>query len=708
MLSAGNLGAMDVAARAAELRKEVEYHSHRYYVMDSPEISDTEYDRLFRELQDLEREHPELATEDSPTQRVGGAPVAGFQTHRHLVPMLSLDNSFGEDELRAFDDRIRKLLETDDAVEYQAELKFDGASMSLTYVDGLLVKGTTRGDGTTGEEVTPNIKTARGLPIRMLEPLEGLIEVRGEVVMFKDTFEALNQQRIARGEQAFANPRNAAAGGLRQLDSKLTAQRKLAFFAYGLGAVELKEKARVDASLEKPGAEEAETTDVAARRGIQRRLANTQSATLERLTALGFATRKETKVVRGIEEVLEYVRWAHEVRPTLPFGIDGVVIKVNSLDQQDQIGFTSRGPRWAIAYKYPAEQAFTKLLGVLVQVGRTGAITPVADLEPVYVGGVTVTRATLHNYEELHRKDVRIGDYVIVQRAGDVIPEVVGPDLNRREGELPVPEAPTHCPECGTELKKTEGEVAIRCPNRACPAQVAAKIRHFVSRGAMDIEGLGEKLIDRFLELGYLTDLPSVYRLHEKREQLVELDRLGEQSINNLLTGIEESKTRPLDRFLFGLGIRYVGDRSARDLAKEFRTLDRFLAATFEELEAVHDFGKRTASEVDEWLREDENKRMVQALRDLGVSPVEPEGPTSDQFAGQTFVFTGKLEQFAREDAEELVIKMGGKAGSSVSKNTTYVVAGPGAGSKLAKAESLGVAVLTEQEFLDLLPEGSL
>ncbi len=671
---------MDPAARAAELRQALEYHNYRYYVLDSPEISDSEWDRMFRELQEIEEAHPELKTIDSPTQRIGAPPIAGFESHRHLQPMLSLDNAFGHDELRDFDRRVKRGLETEEEVEYFAELKFDGASISLTYVDGILAIATTRGDGTTGENVTQNAKTIRGIPLRLQEPLPGRMEVRGEVIMLKDVFAELNRAKAEKGEQLFANPRNAAAGGLRQLDSRLTALRKLSFFSYGTGAVEI-------------GA---------------RRLADTQSGILARLRELGFAARTEPRVVKGVDALVEFIEQVQAMRGGLPFAIDGVVIKVNSLDQQEQLGFTSRGPRWATAYKFAAEQAFTKLNSVFAQVGRTGAVTPVADLEAVFVGGVTVTRATLHNYQELRRKDVRPGDIVIVQRAGDVIPEVVGPVLDKRTEGLPIPETPTECPECQTPLVEKTGEVILRCPNKHCPAQISAKIRHFVHRGAMDIEGLGEKLIDRFLELGLLFDLPSIYKLKNHREQLVDLEKLGNQSIDNLLAAIEVSKTRPLDRFLFGLGIRFVGDRGAKDLAKEFRSLERFRRATQEELMAIADVGPRTATEVEEWLQDPANQGLIDDLLDCGVAPVEPEGPKSDLFAGQTFVFTGKLEKFSRDAAEELVMQMGGKAAGSVSKQTNYVVAGPGAGSKLAKAEQLGVAVLTEDEFLEMLPEGAL
>lgn len=672
---------MDLASRAEELRRLIEHHNYQYHVLDAPEISDSEFDKLFRELQTIEQEHPELLTSDSPTLSVGGPPVASLHPYRHAFPMLSLDNAFGAEELRAFDERVRRGLEKSDDIEYFAELKFDGASISLTFVDGRLEVAATRGDGSTGEDVTHNARTVRGIPSKLREPLQGRIEVRGEVVMFRSVFEEINRGKAERGEQLFANPRNAAAGGLRQLDSRLTAARKLNFFVYGAGIVEL---------------------------ASGRRLAESQSATIARLNDLGFPSRREAKVISGIDKLVDYVEGIRVVRPELPFGIDGVVVKVNNLDEQALLGSTARGPRWAIACKFPAEQAFTKLNRIFAQVGRTGKITPVADLEPVVVGGVTVSRATLHNYEDLARKDVREGDTVIVQRAGDVIPEVVGPVLEKRTGDTEKPVEPTACPECDSPLSRKEGEVALRCTNRSCPAQIAAKLRHFVGRKMMDIDGLGEKLIDRLLEVGYLTDLPSIYRLYERRADLVGLERLGELSIDNVLSAIEESKTRTLARFLFALGIPSVGEKGGQDLSRELRTLDAVRHAAYDTLMQIPNIGPGTAREVQEWFEDPENALMVDAMLALGVAPVEGEAPVSDLFEGQTLVFTGKLERFTREDAESFVAKMGGKSAGSVSKNTTFVVAGPGAGSKLQKAESLGVHVLTEEEFLKMLPEGSL
>lgn len=664
-----------LAQEAERLRDEIRQHDHRYYVLDAPTIGDREYDLLFRRLVELEEQHPQLRTPDSPTQRVGVTPVGEFAKHAHLAPMLSLDNAFGEDELRAFDERVRRFLETSDPIAYFVELKFDGASISLTYVDGVLVRGTTRGDGTVGEDVTPNVRTVRGVPLRTIAPIVGTIEVRGEVVMLREVFAQLNEARSARGEQVFVNPRNAAAGGLRQLDSRLTAERKLNFFAYGLGYGQIGDAA-------------------------------SQSATLRALKDHGFAVRHEARVCRGIEAVVARVAEIGAMRADLPFGIDGVVVKVDDVGLQRQLGSTARGPRWAVAYKFPAEQAFTRLNGVLWQVGRTGTVTPVAELEPVFVGGAQVSRATLHNGPEMARKDVRIGDTVIVQRAGDVIPEVLGPVYERRPEDAQVPLEPTSCPECETALLRREGEVALRCPNKHCPAQISAKLRHFASRNAMDIDGLGEKLIDRFLELGHLTDLPSVFRLHTRREALVELDRMGEQSVRNLLDAIETAKTRTLDRFVYGLGIRLVGERTAADLAAEFGSLEALMAAGFDRLKEVPEVGPKVASEIEQFFEDEGNRAMIRELLELGVCPVGAGAPKGDRLAGMTFVFTGKLERWAREEAEAYVRGHGAKAAGSVSKATSIVVAGPGAGSKLDKAAQLGIETISEDEFFTRYVEG--
>lgn len=669
---------MDMAERAAQLRAEIERHNRLYYQNEAPEISDSEFDQLFRELVEIEESHPELRTTDSPTQRVGAPPVEGLDQAKHGMPMLSLDNAFGESELLAFDERIKRFLglPLDDPIEYQVEMKYDGLSLSLTYENGELVQAVTRGDGTTGEIVTHNAKTIDDIPLQLSIEISGRVEIRGEVVMLKHVFESVNKKRIERGDQAFVNPRNAASGGMRQLDSRLTRERRLSFFAYGFGAVE--------SGFAMPGR---------------------QSEQLEFIKKSGFNRASETWVCRNIAEVVAVTEQVLSQRATLDFGIDGVVVKVNEVARQRELGNTARGPRWATAYKFPSEQAFTILNNVGCQVGRTGVVTPVAELEPVFVGGVTISRATLHNYEEVKKKDVRPGDTVIVQRAGDVIPEVVGPVLEKRPGSAQPVEPPTHCPVCQTELVQPEGFVAWRCPNKkGCEAQIATQLIHFASRNAMDIDGLGEKQILRYLELGWLTDLPSVYRLREYQDDLMNLDRMGEQSTRNLLAAIEESKTRPLDKLIFGLGIRFVGERTARDMAREFGSLAAFRTAHFDQLVEIPDVGPTTAGEIEAWMEDPANQEMLDELITLGVEPVESAAPVSDVFAGKTFVFTGKLEKFAREKAEEIVGMMGGKSAGSVSKKTDFVVAGPGAGSKLAKAEQFGVPVLTEDDFLAMLP----
>ena len=671
---------MTTAERAAWLRKEIERHNQLYFEQEKPEISDSEFDALMRELIEIEAQNPDLKTPDSPTQRVGYASTEDFEQYRHGVPMLSLDNAFEFEELQAFDTRIRKLLGTDDEIEYHVELKYDGLSLSLTYEDGFLVRATTRGDGTVGEVVTANARTIRDIPLKLTSPLPGLVEIRGEVLMLKEVFQRLNRQRLEAGDQAFVNPRNAASGGMRQKDSTLTAARELSFIAYGLGASE-----------------------------GQAREIPSQSELVTWLRKLGFSRSPQTWLCRGIQEVSEVADEIQRIRPELPFGIDGCVIKVNSIAQQEELGMTARGPRWATAYKFPSEEAFTQLHSITWQVGRTGVVTPVAELEPVFVGGATVSRATLHNHTELLRKDVRPGDTVIVRRAGDVIPEVVGPILEKRPDSSAPVESPRVCPACGTELIQEEGFVAFRCPNkRGCPDQILTKVIHFASRKAMDIDGLGEKQIARYMELGWITDVPDIYELHKRREELVALDRMGEQSTQNLLDSIEASKKRPLDRLIFALGIPVVGERTARDLAREYRTLEALKSASLESLEAIPDIGNKTAEMIRAWFEDETNLELLNRLLLTGVAPIEGSAPKSDLLAGKIFVFTGKLEKFSRESAEVVVGELGGKAAGSVSKNTSFVVAGPGAGSKLAKAEQLGVPVLTEDEFLAMIPEGSV
>lgn len=662
--------------RVEELREKIRYHDYRYHVLDSPEISDTEYDLLMKELRDLEAAHPELVDPSSPTQTIGSAPLEKFESYTHREPMLSLDNSFSEDDLLAFDARVRRGIGEEGEVAYWCEPKLDGLSLSITYVDGRLERAATRGDGLTGEDVTQNAKVVKGIPLVLREKFAGSIEVRGEVLMFKATFESLNAKRLEAGLQIFANPRNAAAGGMRQLDSRLVAERGLSFMGFGFGYVE------------QSGA-----------------LPGTQTERVELLKMLGIPVPPLGQRCASIQEAIEFTHRVQEDRANMPYGIDGAVLKVDRVDWQQDLGFTSKGPRWAIAHKFAAEQAFTLLKDVLWQVGRTGTVTPVADLEPVFVGGVTVSRATLHNIEEMARKGVLVGDTVIVQRAGDVIPEVVGPLLEKRPKDAkPVP-IPTHCPECGTELVREAGAVALKCPNkRGCPAQLLQHLAHMASRKALDIDGLGDKQLLRFMELGWITDLADVFKLHDHREEMLELEGFGETSVEKLLDAIEAAKTPALDRLLYALGIPNVGDRTALDLARHFGTLEKFLEAEYEELDDIPDIGPITAAQIAEWIQDPNNIALIARLTEYGLKPTELEQAKGGSFSGKVFVFTGKLEQLTREEAERIVQSMGGKASGSVSAKTDYLVAGPGAGSKLEKARSVGVKeILSEQEFLELI-----
>ncbi len=671
---------MDPAERMRWLESEIERHNRLYYLQDSPEISDTEFDMLFRELVDLESKNPKLKSENSPTSRVGSTPIEKFESRTHKIPMLSLDNVFGEEELRSFDERAKRFLEQNEDLEYLAELKFDGLSLSISYTNGELVAAATRGDGQTGENVTPNAKTVRGIPLQLSQSISGEIEIRGEVLMLNETFNELNRARSLAGEQVFVNPRNAASGGMRQLDSRLTAERKLNFYAYGIG------------------------TGI----GFLERVQN-QSELLDRLEGLGFVTSPLRKICRGIDELMSFVLEIERTRNMLPFGIDGVVIKVNSLALQSQLGNTSRGPRWAAAYKFAAEQAFTVLNDVVFQVGRTGVVTPVAELEPVFVGGVTISRATLHNMQEVARKDVQIGDTVIVQRAGDVIPEVVGPVLEKRSLHCRPVLVPESCPSCGTKLVPSESNISLRCPNsKKCPSQTIAKIRHFVGRNAMDIEGLGDKLVTQLCNEDLLPDVPSIYGLSNQKEKLLSLEKLGELSVQNLLNAIEASKNRPLEKLIFALGIRQVGERTARDLALKYESLESFREATYDDLVSIPEIGPITASEISEWLQDEDTREVLNALVAAGIRPQEPHRPKGALFSGQTIVFTGKLEKFSRDAAEAFVQEQGGKAAGSVSSATSMVVAGPGAGSKLEKALKLGIKILDEAEFLAMIPGGSI
>ncbi|AXS80079.1 NAD-dependent DNA ligase LigA [Dechloromonas sp. HYN0024] len=671
------------AARAAWLRAELERHNHAYYDLDAPTIPDAEYDQLFRELQGLEADHPDLLTVDSPTQRVGGVPLKEFPPRQHGVPMLSLNNAFATEEVEAFDKRVRDGLETIAEIDYAVEPKFDGLAISLTYENGVFTCGATRGDGVTGEEVTPNLRTLRGIPLRLKGAgWPALIEVRGEVLMFKADFAQLNARQRERGDKEFANPRNAAAGSLRQLDSKITAGRPLSFFAYGVGA------------------------------GADSLAVRTHGEMMNLLATWGFPVAEERRVVAGARGLLGYFVDIGVKRPALPYDIDGVVYKVNRLDWQARLGFVSRAPRFAIAHKFPAEEALTEVLGIDVQVGRTGAITPVARLKPVFVGGVTVTNATLHNEDEVRRKDVRVGDTVIVRRAGDVIPEVVAIVADKRptrdlfggEPLHPAFELPKVCPECGSAVARGEDEAIARCTGGLyCPAQRKQALWHFAARRAMDIEGLGDKLVDQLVDAGLVHTPADLYGLTV--DTLAGLDRMGEKSAQNLVVAIASSRQTTLGRFIFGLGIRNVGEATARDLAKHFGGLDALLAADAASLQTVPDVGPVVAASIAAFFGEAHNREVIDGLRRAGVCWPEGEPATAGPqlLAGQTLVLTGTLPTLKRDDAKAMIEAAGGKVAGSVSKKTNYVVAGEEAGSKLEKAIELGITVIDEAELLKLL-----
>jgi DNA ligase (NAD+) len=674
---------MSIAERARELRAELEKHNHQYYVLDAPLIPDAEYDRLFRELQAIEAEHPELASADSPTQRVGGKALEMFTAVRHAVPMLSIrtETDIEASGAFAFDARVRrelKLAESDPPVEYAAELKFDGLAINLRYEAGVLVRAATRGDGETGEEVTENVRTVRQIPLRLHTATPpAVLEVRGEIYMGRADFNRFNTRALAAGEKTLVNPRNGAAGSIRQLDSRIAASRPLSFFAYGLGEVQ----------------------------GWP--LPETHGGILDALLALGFPVCAERAVLHGPQALADFHQRMGERRASLPFDIDGVVYKVNRLELQAALGFVSREPRWAVAHKYPAEEALTQLLDIEVQVGRTGAITPVARLAPVFVGGVTVTNATLHNQDEIDRKDVRIGDTVIVRRAGDVIPEVVGPVLDRRSGDLPrfnlLERYPT-CPVCGSHVVRGEDESVARCTGGLyCPAQRKQALLHFASRRALDIEGLGDKLVEQLVDAQIVHTPADIYKLGVLA--LANLERMAEKSATNLLAAIEHSKQTTLARFIYALGIRNVGETTAKDLARHFGSLDRVLAADETQLMQVGDVGPIVAKCLCQFCAEPHNLEVIAQLRAAGVTWAEGEAVplANSAVAGKVLVLTGTLPTLSRDAAKELIEAAGGKVSGSVSKKTDFVVAGAEAGSKLEKAQALGVSVIDEVQLLQLL-----
>lgn len=658
--------------RIQELRSLLNQYGYEYYVLDKPSVPDAEYDRLMQELIQLEEQFPQLKTLDSPTVRVGGAVLDMFEKVEHRIPMLSLGNAFNEQDLRDFDRRVRQAV--GDYVSYVCELKIDGLAVSLRYEDGLFVQGSTRGDGTIGEDITANLKTIKSIPLRLKEPIS--IEVRGEAYMPKRSFEALNEARKERGEELFANPRNAAAGSLRQLDPKIAASRRLDIFLYAIGNPEV-----IGAA--------------------------THSDSLDQLDKLGFKTNKERRKCATIDDVLAYIHNWTEKRPQLPYEIDGIVIKVDSLAQQEELGTTAKNPRWAIAYKFPAEEVVTTLLDIEVSVGRTGVITPTAILTPVKVAGTTVQRASLHNEDLIREKDIRIGDKVVVKKAGDIIPEVVNVLAGERTGEEVDFQMPTHCPECGSELVRLEGEVALRCINPKCPAQIREGLIHFVSRNAMNIEGLGEKVISQLFAAKLISDVADIYKL--TREQLLALERMGEKSVSNLLAAIETSKGNSLEKLLFGLGIRHVGAKAAKTLAIQFDTMEKLAAASKEQLIAIAEIGDKMADSIVSFFEQEEAKELIQELVAAGVN-MEYKGakPVSAAeldsiFAGKTVVLTGKLEQLTRSEAKEKLESLGANVSGSVSKKTNLVIAGADAGSKLTKAQELGIEVWDEEKLLEEL-----
>ncbi|KVD74704.1 aromatic ring-opening dioxygenase LigA [Burkholderia sp. ABCPW 14] len=673
------------AKRAAWLRAELERANYAYYVLDQPELPDAEYDRLFVELQHIEAEHPDLVTPESPTQRVGGEVASGFTPVTHDTPMLSLNNGFADEDVVAFDKRVADGLDkaTDlagtvtDPVEYACELKFDGLAISLRYEDGRFVQASTRGDGTTGEDVTRNIRTIRSIPLKLKgKHVPRVLDVRGEVLMFKRDFARLNERQRAAGQREFANPRNAAAGSLRQLDSKITASRPLSFFAYGIGVLD----------------------------GVD--MPDTHGGLLDWYETLGLPVNRERAVVRGAAGLLEFFHAVGERRESLPYDIDGVVYKVNRRDEQERLGFVSRAPRFALAHKFPAQEALTKLVAIDVQVGRTGAITPVARLDPVFVGGATVTNATLHNEDEVRRKDIRIGDTVIVRRAGDVIPEVVSAVLDRRPADAREFVMPTACPECGSRIERLPDEAIARCTGGLfCPAQRKQALWHFAQRRALDIDGLGEKIIDQLVEQNLVRTPADLFNLGFST--LVELDRFAEKSAQNLIDSLDKAKHTTLARFIYALGIRHVGESTAKDLAKHFGSLDPIMDASTEALLEVNDVGPIVAESIHQFFAEEHNRTVIEQLRAPGrvTWPEGPPAPRAPQgvLAGKTVVLTGTLPTLTREAAKEMLEAAGAKVAGSVSKKTDYVVAGADAGSKLAKAEELGIPVLDEEGMHKLL-----
>lgn len=670
-----SLNREDAAKQVEDLRGQIRFHDYKYYVENGPEISDRAYDELLDQLKRLEAQHPDLVAPDSPTQRVGGQPIEGFETIEHRVPMLSIDNTYNEDELREFDGRVKRLLETDDEIDYVAELKIDGVAISIAYEDGRFARGVTRGDGEKGDEVTENVRTVKNVPLT-LRPSEAqdlggtVVEIRGEVYMPFDQFQRANEEREADGQPLFANPRNATAGSLKLLDPRICARRGLRLMAYALGY----------------------------REGIE--IPETHDGVLAWLRTHGAPTNPNNKRCHGIDTVLSFIdEWATK-KETLDYPIDGMVIKVDSLAWQRHLGQSSRSPRWMIAFKFAAEQAMTRIQNVIVQVGKTGALTPVAVLEPVHLSGTTVSRASLHNFDEVDRKDVKVGDYALVEKAGEIIPQVVKVLVEKRDGsERPI-ERPTQCPECGGDVMQAEEEVYLRCMNPACPAQLKQKIRYFAGRGAMDIEGLGIALIEQLVDNGLVKDYADVYDL--KKDDLLGLERIGEKCAQNLLDAIEQSKDRELWRVIAALGILGVGTHAAQVLADHFDSLDALAAAEEDALTEIHEIGPILAHSIATFFRNETIRVILGKFRDGGVKARRPKpaaSPANTNLAGKTLVVTGTLKNYSRQEIQDAIRRLGAKATGSVSKKTDYVLAGENASSKLEKARQLGIPVLTEEEF---------
>jgi DNA ligase (NAD+) len=665
----------DAADRIEKLRKEINRHNYQYYALDSPEITDADYDALFRELVELEEKHPELVTSDSPTQRVGGAPLEKFSQVSHRIPMLSLENALSESEMADFDERVKRFLglPAGEDINYVCEPKMDGLAVELVYEKGDFTVGSTRGDGFVGEDVTQNLKTVKTIPLRLSisEPPDRL-EVRGEVYLALKAFQKLNEEREEAGEPPFANPRNAAAGSLRQLDSRITAKRPLSIFCYAPGEVE----------------------------GYD---FHSQNEFISTIPDWGLPVNPLARKVRGIREVMQFYQEMSEQRDSLPYEIDGVVVKVDSFTLQMELGEKTRSPRWAIAYKFPPRQAVTVVEDIVPQVGRTGVVTPVAHLRPVEVSGVLVSRATLHNWEEMEKKDIRIGDTVVVERAGDVIPAVVRVITEKRTGGEKTLPIPAQCPECGSEVVKIPGEVAVRCMGLSCPAQIRESLIHFASRNAMDIDGLGDKYIEQLLRLGLVKNVADLYGLD--KDDFMKFDRMGDKLAENLLNATARSKNRELSRFIYALGIRHVGEHTARLLATSFGSLENLEKATEDELLSIREIGPQVAESIITFFRNPENIAVIRRMLELGVRPAREEKKIGGRLAGKTFVFTGALTRFTRDEAKKMVENEGGHAAGSVSKKTDFVVAGAEAGSKLAKARELGVKTLSEEEFLHMMEE---